>query len=105
MTLSTRATLTRQLDDLQASLPVILASGPIDEQCRHVVNRAAEILHYAGSLDRDYVTDRLTWILARLPPTEPLRGHFDVARLPVHDVVAARRRQASVGAGLAITLA
>lgn len=105
MTLSTRAVLSRQLDDLQASLPVILASGPLDEQCRHVVARAAEILHHAGSLDRDYVTDRLTWILARLPPSERIGPDFDIDRLPMYDAVATRRRQARGFAALAIKLA
>jgi len=99
---STRAVRSRQLDDLQARLPVILASGPLDQQCRHVVSRAAEILHYAGSLDRDYVTDRLTWILAKLPPVDPPGADFDIGRLPLHDAVTMRRRHAQGFAGLAV---
>jgi hypothetical protein len=87
-----RAQLASQLDDLQAAVPILLDSGPLAEQCAHIVARAAGILHRAGSLDRDYVTDRLAWILAKLPPTGKPGHSYDVDKLALHDPVSMRRR-------------
>lgn len=86
-----RAQLAQQLDDLQAQVPVMLGSGPIDAQCQHIVERAAELLHRAGSMDRDYVTDRLVWILAKLPPGDASARPYAVESLPKYDAIAARR--------------
>lgn len=93
MTIQPRAVLAQQLDDLQARLPDILDSGPVETQCQYVVARAAAILHHAGSGDREYVSDRLTWILAKLPPNEPTRAIYDVDNLPRHDTIVSRRRK------------
>jgi hypothetical protein len=87
-----RAQLAVQLDDLQAAVPAVLDRGAPAEQCTRLVARAAEILHRAGSLDRDYVTDRLVWILAKLPPTGTPGRPYDVDSLPKHDAVSMRRR-------------
>lgn len=101
MTIQPRAVLAQQLDDLQARLPDILDSGPVEIQCQYVVARAAAILHHAGSGDREYVSDRLTWILAKLPPNEPTRAIYDIDQLPSHDAITARRRQPGDFLGLA----
>ena len=97
-----RAQLAQQLDDLQAQMPVILGSGNVDAQCQHVVERAAEILHRAGSLDRDYVTDRLVWILAKLPPGDGKARHCAVESLPKYDAIAARRLRLVTPGGAAV---
>jgi hypothetical protein len=89
-----RAQLAQQLDDLQALVPVILGSGSMETQCLHVVERAAELLHRAGSMDRDYVTDRLAWILAKLPPGQGKVQPYAVESLPRYDAFAARRLRA-----------
>lgn len=101
MSIQPRAILASQLDDLQARLPDILDSGPVEHQCQFVVARAAAILHHAGTGDREYVTDRLTWILAKLPPNEPERTVYDVDQLPRHDAIASRRRHRGDFHGLA----
>lgn len=97
-----RAQLAQQLDDLQAQVPVILGSGAIDAQCQHIVERAAELLHRAGSLDRDYVADRLAWILAKLPPGDSKARPVVVESLPKYDAIAARRLRAVSSASFSI---